>query len=175
MLREQDRRLSEMIEAQEDRLTAAIRSIENAVTKAESATDRRLEAMNEFRAQMSDQARLFIPRAECEAALGQVARRADEGVADAKAATETLRAALERSQFVSREFIDRYAKEQTEIHDRLFSQLAALFASDQDKASARTVQEVREELSNMRGRTAAYTVAFGILVTIVTVALRFVG
>ena len=36
------------------------------MTKAEIATEKRFESMNEFRQQLSDQARTFMPRAESE-------------------------------------------------------------------------------------------------------------
>lgn len=46
---------------------AALASAKEAVSKAEAATDKRFESVNEFRAQLNDQARLFLPRSEYDA------------------------------------------------------------------------------------------------------------
>jgi len=40
--------------------------LDKAVTKAEMATDKRFDSVNEFRAQLADQSRTFIPRVEAE-------------------------------------------------------------------------------------------------------------
>lgn len=46
-----------------------------AVQKAETATEKRFESVNEFRAQMADQATLFITRREVEAVVGSNAEK----------------------------------------------------------------------------------------------------
>lgn len=43
---------------------AALEAAEKAITKAEVATEKRFESVNEFRAQLSDQTRTFMPRTE---------------------------------------------------------------------------------------------------------------
>lgn len=48
-------------------VAAALESAEKAVGKAELASERRFEAVNEFRAQLADQAGTFMPRIEAEA------------------------------------------------------------------------------------------------------------
>ena len=53
LLNERDKRM-------EERFT----SMQIAVSKAEVTTEKRFEAMNEFRAQLGDQARTFMPRIE---------------------------------------------------------------------------------------------------------------
>lgn len=47
-------------------MQAMMASQEKAVTKAENATEKRFEGVNEFRAQLSDQASKFMPRIEAE-------------------------------------------------------------------------------------------------------------
>ena len=49
---------------QERAISAALAAQEKAVSKAEIATEKRFESVNEFRAQLADQSRTFIPRLE---------------------------------------------------------------------------------------------------------------
>ena len=60
---------------------AALTAAEKAVIKAETASEKRFESVNEFRAQLSDQANTFVPRLEAaaqrDAILDQI-RRLDE-------------------------------------------------------------------------------------------------
>ena len=51
---------------QDRAVQAALNAAEKAVTKAETASEKRFDAVNEFRAQLADQAQTFIPRAEAE-------------------------------------------------------------------------------------------------------------
>jgi hypothetical protein len=53
----------------QEQLKSAIDGIDRAVTKAETANERRFEGVNEFRSTLSDQQRQFIPRLEVEAVL----------------------------------------------------------------------------------------------------------
>jgi hypothetical protein len=53
VLKERDKRMEQKFD-----------SMEKAVTKAEVAHEKRLEAMNEFRGQLSDQTKTFVPRTE---------------------------------------------------------------------------------------------------------------
>lgn len=49
-----------------------------AVTKAEVATEKRFEGVNEFRSQLGDQARTFMPRAESEQVIATIRRDVEE-------------------------------------------------------------------------------------------------
>ena len=51
----------------EKRYLERFNASDKAITKAEDATERRFQGVNEFRSAMSDQARLMMPRAEAEA------------------------------------------------------------------------------------------------------------
>ena len=54
--------LDERAAAQTQAIAAALLSAEKAVTKAENATEKRFDSVNEFRAQLADQASQFMPR-----------------------------------------------------------------------------------------------------------------
>jgi hypothetical protein len=60
--------------AAETAVTKALESAEKAVGKAEVAAEKRFDAVNEFRAQLADQAATFMPRQEAE---GSIARSVD--------------------------------------------------------------------------------------------------
>jgi homoserine kinase len=64
VLAERDIRYQQRFEAQTKAIDAALSSAEKAVTKAETATERRFEGVNEFRQTLSDQAATFISRVE---------------------------------------------------------------------------------------------------------------
>jgi hypothetical protein len=52
-------------------VTAALEAAEKAVGKAEIAAEKRFDAVNEFRAQLADQAATFLPRSEAELSIGR--------------------------------------------------------------------------------------------------------
>jgi hypothetical protein len=54
---------------QEKAVSAALQAAKEATTKAENASDKRFEATNEFRGQLSDQAAQFMPRPEADLRL----------------------------------------------------------------------------------------------------------
>lgn len=62
----QETNLITAITAQEKAVAAALQAAKEAVTKAEIAAEKRFDAVNEFRGQLADQARGFMPRAESE-------------------------------------------------------------------------------------------------------------
>jgi len=64
--------------AAERAVQAALLSAEKAVTKAEVAQEKRLEGVNEFRAQLTDQAATFIRREEVDIRFGAMADRLNE-------------------------------------------------------------------------------------------------
>jgi hypothetical protein len=56
-------------------VAAALQAQKEATTKAETAAERRFESVNEFRAQLSDQANTFMPRLEAEQRIAQNAEK----------------------------------------------------------------------------------------------------
>jgi len=59
-------------------IDAAFAAQQAAVNKAEVAAEKRFESINEFRAQLGDQAATFVPRQEAEAAIGRNTERVKE-------------------------------------------------------------------------------------------------
>jgi hypothetical protein len=64
----------------------ALQAAEKAVTKAEVAAERRFEAVNEFRGQLSDQASTFMPRSEADVRFGSLTKE----IADLKATRDEI-------------------------------------------------------------------------------------
>ncbi len=52
------------MDAQAEKVALALAASDKAVTKAEIATEKRFESVNEFRAQLQDQTRTFVAREE---------------------------------------------------------------------------------------------------------------
>jgi hypothetical protein len=71
---ERDRRYSERFEAQERAVSAALASAKEAVVKAENATERRLEGLNELSQMNTDMADQFMPKAEAEIRLASIGK-----------------------------------------------------------------------------------------------------
>jgi hypothetical protein len=61
---ERDRRYEERFTAMDDKTGLALTSSKEAVGKAEVATEKRFDAMNEFRGALSDQATTLMPKGE---------------------------------------------------------------------------------------------------------------
>ncbi len=62
--KERDRRYNQRSVAQDDAVKAALATSKEAVVKAESATEKRFDSVNEFRQTLSDQAANFLGRNE---------------------------------------------------------------------------------------------------------------
>ena len=73
-----DRLLVSLIEAQAEKVALALASADKAVLKAETATEKRFEGVNEFRQQLADQARNFMTRVEALAVLERHSERIQE-------------------------------------------------------------------------------------------------
>ncbi len=78
ILEERDKRYGQRFTDLETALRAALAASEKAINKAEIATERRFESVNEFRASLSDQAANFITRSESEAATARNSERIQE-------------------------------------------------------------------------------------------------
>jgi hypothetical protein len=61
---ERDRRYEERFSSITTQTNSALQSSKEAVTKAENATEKRFDTVNEFRGTLSDQAASLLPRAE---------------------------------------------------------------------------------------------------------------
>jgi hypothetical protein len=76
--------------AQEKNTQAALVAAKEAVLKAETAAERRFEAVNEFRGQLADQAATFMPRAEAEQRLRSLAEKLDDLKGSSRAGASSL-------------------------------------------------------------------------------------
>lgn len=73
----QEKAVINALAAAEKAVTTAMAAAEKAVIKAEGAAEKRFEAVNEFRAQLRDQAGTFMGRAESSAKFNDIERRLD--------------------------------------------------------------------------------------------------
>jgi hypothetical protein len=78
ILQERDQRYEQRFADLEKSLTVALAASEKAILKAETATEKRFEAVNEFRQTLSDQAAQFMTRAEAEAVNLRTTERIQE-------------------------------------------------------------------------------------------------
>jgi hypothetical protein len=78
ILSERDQRYEQRFADLEKSLTVALAASEKAILKAESATERRFEAVNEFRSTLSDQATQFVTNAENDATILRISDRLEE-------------------------------------------------------------------------------------------------
>lgn len=78
-LRDTDQRnIDARFVAAEERTTLALTAADRAVVKAETATEKRFDAVNEFRATLADQAATLMPRAEAEIRLRSMSEQIEE-------------------------------------------------------------------------------------------------
>jgi hypothetical protein len=78
LLHEADRRYEQRFEGQEKAVSAALQAAKEAVAKAETAAEKRFDAVNEFRGQLSDQAATFMPRREAEQVIAALAEKVSD-------------------------------------------------------------------------------------------------
>jgi hypothetical protein len=72
------RALREVVASLKELTNLATTNAERAIQKAETATEKRFEAVNEFRATLADQQRTLMPRAESTLRWEAVSARVDE-------------------------------------------------------------------------------------------------
>lgn len=77
LIQSNDRRYAERFDAQEKAVDAALQAAKEAVGKAETAAEKRFDSVNEFRGQLSDQARDFMPRSEAELQIKGLSEKID--------------------------------------------------------------------------------------------------
>jgi hypothetical protein len=67
-----------LIDSQADKVALALSASEKAITKAETATERRFEAVNEFRQTLSDQAANFATKSTVDAQFTAMREKIDD-------------------------------------------------------------------------------------------------
>jgi hypothetical protein len=70
-----DKRYEQQFADEKEAVNAALLSAQQAVTKAEMAAEKRFESVNEFRGQMNDQSKTFMPRGEADGAIKSLNER----------------------------------------------------------------------------------------------------
>lgn len=75
---DQVQQIQTVISMGSEQVNAAFASSKEAILKAETATERRFESVNEFRAQLNSQTQSFMPREVAEAKLAEVNKKVDE-------------------------------------------------------------------------------------------------
>lgn len=65
--------IEQRLDSMDKALTAALQATKEAIQKAENANEKRFDGVNEFRAQLGDQARTLMPRIEAEQRINQLA------------------------------------------------------------------------------------------------------
>lgn len=77
-LNELDKRYEQRFIAQEKAVVAALQAAKEAVNKAETATEKRFEGVNEFRSSLSDLTATMMPRSESTARWSALADRVNK-------------------------------------------------------------------------------------------------
>jgi hypothetical protein len=78
LMAERDRRYEQRFEAMDEKTGLALTSSEKAVGKAEVATEKRFDSVNEFRSTLSDQAAHLLPRREADAKFSAYEDKLDD-------------------------------------------------------------------------------------------------
>jgi hypothetical protein len=76
-LRRAERHVMEVLNERDARYAEAMAAQKEAVIKAEVATERRFESVNEFRNQMGDMQRTLMPRSESEQRMANLEKQLD--------------------------------------------------------------------------------------------------
>lgn len=64
-----------ILDEREERIQERFAQLDKALGKAEAAMDKRFASVNEFRSQLADQSRTFVPRREIEATVKNLSSR----------------------------------------------------------------------------------------------------
>jgi len=91
IINERDRLYQSQFKAIEEKTSLALSASKEAVSKAETATEKRFEAVNEFRSTLSDQAANLIPRSEANVRFGGIEGKLDEFKSEVKKEISSLR------------------------------------------------------------------------------------
>jgi hypothetical protein len=78
LMNERDKRYEQRANSTDERTSLALTSSEKAVAKAETATEKRFDAVNEFRGQLKDQAATLMPRAEADSKFSSMTKEMEE-------------------------------------------------------------------------------------------------
>jgi DNA-binding SARP family transcriptional activator len=92
---EQKEAVNAALIAADKAVNAALSAADRAVAKAEIATEKRFDSVNEFRGALNDNARLLMPRAEAERAFAALGEKIEELTKRANAREEHAKGAVQ--------------------------------------------------------------------------------
>ena len=154
-------------EGVEDQLNIKISSLEKATTVAAGLMEKRLESMNEFRAQLKDQAATFVPRSEYE---GQ-SHRLDE---DVRLLRET-RASSE----VSAAMLEKRLESMNEFRLQLKDQAGTFFTRNEHETYIVSIEKdlrvLRESKANLEGKASQSSVNIAYVLAAIGIAMSMIG
>jgi ATP-dependent Lon protease len=177
--------------AQEKAVAAALSAAERAVSKAETASEKRFDSVNEFRAQLSDQAASFVPRGEFNRAMESLTERlestskvTDARMADLRTAADaSARLLIEKmeSNHASLEArIEGTNKSSLERHDRVMAALNEKIET-MHAGFAERLDDLRTYRDTTVGKTSGvasgWTVLvgmIGLVATVLVIVMQFV-
>lgn len=90
-----DREFHEHLAGVRDETAAALQAADKAISKSEAATEKRFDSVNEFRAQLADQAATFMPRRESEQRTGTNTEKIETLAARLDTAVSTINSRLD--------------------------------------------------------------------------------
>lgn len=140
---------------------AALEAADKAINKSESATEKRFESVNEFRAQLADQTRTFMPRTES-------ISRHDRSAEQIEALVKAIADLRDRIQTQSNSLMPR-----TEAEQRILQNAEKV--DNLDARHQKDVGAINSRLDLTAGRSNGLAAGWGGIVAAVTVAAAVVG
>ena len=138
----------------DDAVKAAYTAIDEATKAAYGAMDKRLESMNEFRAQLNDQTANFVVKAEFETVTKDI-----DGIKQF------------RTQFLTRAEHDVLIKEVQGVKDQLPN-----FVTHAEHLTAQSdIRELRESRATLAGKASQNSVTVAYLISVVGLIIGAVG
>ena len=151
----------------ESQLNIKISSLEKATTVAAGLMEKRLESMNEFRAQLKDQAGTFVPRSEYE----NQQHRLDE---DVRILRET-----KASSEVSAAMLEKRLESMNEFRLQLKDQAGTFFTRNEHEVYMASVEKdlrvLRESKAMLEGKATQTAVNISTVIAIIGVALALLS
>jgi hypothetical protein len=150
-----------------EQLDFKISALDKATTVAAGLMDKRLESMNELRAQLKDQSGTFVPRSEYESQTNRITE-------DVRLLRET-RAASE----VSAAMLEKRLESMNEFRLQLKDQAGTFFTKSEHAVFMTSVEKdlrvLRESKANLEGKASQSAVNVALIVSLLGLALSLIG
>jgi hypothetical protein len=154
-----------LIDSQAEKVALALDAAEKAIDKAEAATEKRFDAVNEFRAQLTDQTASFARRDYVEQEMASVDRRLDDGNAHRLAIIAEFRASMEK--LVTKDTLEAFAASSSTDRAGLHDRVKAL-ESRMDVAAGQQ-QGGTSKVTDQRAFIGSAIAVLGVLITIIVI------